>query len=831
MVNIVIVSHSAKLAEGVRELAQQVVRDKVAIAVAGGMDDAEHPIGTDAAKVLKAIESVYSPDGVLVLMDLGSALLSAEVALEALAPDVQAHVRLCPAPLVEGTMAAAVQASTGAPLAQVLAEAQTALSVKNAHLMPPGCQEACTVLPTAGDGMPPAGGQQVRLQIRNPMGLHARPAAHVVKTASRFRADITLTAGRKSASAKSINQVATLGVRQGQDVVVSAIGPDAAEALAAMMDLAHDNFGDSVTAGIKPPTSPPETPADTRGGGLTGIPASPGMALGTAFRYQSRVPEVKEYTVTHVVAEWMRLQAAIAKAHQELETLQEAAGKRIGQNEAAILEVHKMFLQDPALQDKARELILAHQRNAEFAWQSAVEDTAGQYRDLDDDYLRARAADVLDVGQRVLRHLLGVTQPSLETDRPVILVARDLTPSDIAGLNPDLVLGLCTQSGGATSHAAILARALCIPAIVGLTGLMERIKDQQFIALDGGTGRLWLNPSPEQLIELRERQEQWRREQEEVRTSGRQPAVTRDGHGVSVAANIGTPLDAGPALEYGAEGVGLFRTEFLFFDRSTPPDEEEQFSAYRRASQAMGHRQLTIRTLDAGGDKPLPYLAMDKEDNPFLGLRGIRLCLAHADLFKTQLRAILRASYGHHFRLMFPMISTLDELRAARQMLADVQSELRLRGIKFDEQLQVGIMIEVPSAVAIADHLAAEIDYFSIGTNDLSQYVMAADRGNGNVAGLVDALQPAVLRLIHQTVAAAHSEGKRVAMCGELAGNPLASSLLVGLGVDELSMSAVSIPAVKASIRRVSLSEAQEIAQRVLAQRTVEEVNHILSGS
>jgi len=828
MVNIVIVSHSAKLAEGVRELAEQMVHGKVGIAVAGGIDCPEHPIGTDAAKVLKAIESVYSPDGVLVLMDLGSAVLSAELALESLAPDLQANVCLCPAPVVEGAMAAAVQAYTGATLAQVFAEAQNSLSVKMVHLAHACCHGECDQEPAVGDA-PQENGRQIRLQVLNPMGLHARPAANIVKTASRFIADIIISAGHKSASAKSINQVATLGVRQGQEMLVSAVGADADEALSALMDLAHDHFGESITSGSTPPASPP--PAPGCDGALTGIPASPGIALGTAFRYRPFVPEVKEYAITDGAAEWARLQAAIADAHQELETLEETTGKRIGQNETAILDVHKMFLQDPALQDKARKLIFDHKRNAEFAWQSAIEDTAGQYRDLDDDYLRARAADVLDVGQRVLRSLMGVVQPSLEMDRPVIIVARDMTPSDIACLNPASVLGICTQAGGATSHASILARALCIPAIVGLAGIMDRIEDRQFIALDGGAGRLWLNPLPEQLTQLRERQEQWSREQAETRAAGRCPAVTRDGHGVSVAANIGTPLDAGPAMEYGAEGIGLFRTEFLFFDRSTPPDEEEQFSAYRQASRAMGNRPVTIRTLDAGGDKPLPYLAMDAEDNPFLGQRGIRLCLSHVDLFKTQLRAILRASHGHYFRLMFPMISTLAELRAARQMMAEVQSELRAGGIEFDEQLQVGIMIEVPSAVAIADHLAAEVDYFSIGTNDLTQYVMAADRGNGNVAGLANALQPAVLRLIHQTVMAAHSAGKQACMCGELAGNPLASSLLVGLGLDELSMSAASIPAVKAAIRRVSLSEAKQIAQRVLAQRTVEDVNHILSNS
>jgi phosphoenolpyruvate-protein phosphotransferase/dihydroxyacetone kinase phosphotransfer subunit len=824
MVNIVVISHSSKLAEGVRELAEQVAQGKVAIAVAGGIDDPDNPIGTDAVKVLKAIESVYSPDGVLVLMDMGSALLSAEVARDLLAPNQKANVHLCSAPLIEGTIAAAVQASTGASMAQVLAEAQNSLSAKIAHLAQDGFQDACTV---TSDGETSSGGLQIHLQIQNPQGIHARPAANIVKTSSRFAADITIRAGRKSASAKSINQIATLGVRQGQEVVVSAVGKDAAEALSALEDLANDNFGESCTSVIKPPDSPHEMPAGVEE--LTGIPASPGIALGPAFLYQPRMSEVKEHTITDIDAEWTRLQAAIADANKELEDLQKEAGRRIGQNEGAILEVHEMILQDPALHDLAKDLVFNHKRNAEFAWQSAIEEIVGQYRELDDDYLRARAADVLDVGQRVLRRLLDVIRPSLETSRPVIVVAHDITPSDIAGLNPASVLGICTEEGAATSHAIILARSMCIPVIVCIAGIMDRIKDQQFIALDGSTGRLWLNPSPERLTQLRECQEQWCREQEECRAAGQQPAVTRDGHCVSVAANIGTPLDTRPALEYGAEGVGLFRTEFLFFDRNSSPDEEEQLSAYLKVVQAMGDRPVTIRTLDAGGDKPLPYLAMAAEDNPVLGLRGIRLCLSNPDLFKTQLRAILRASYGHNLKLMFPMVSTLAELRTARGLLAEVQSELHAGGVKFDERLPVGIMIEVPSAVAIADHLAAEVEFFSIGTNDLTQYVMAADRGNVKVADLANALQPAVLRLIHQTVIAAHSAGKQVSMCGELAGNPLASSLLIGLGLDELSMNAASIPAVKAAIRKVSLFEAKEVAKKVLAQNTLEDIHHILN--
>ncbi len=823
MVSIVIVSHSAKLAEGVLELANQMVQGQVALAAAGGIDDPEHPIGTDATKVYEAIEAVYSPDGVLVLMDLGSALLSAEMALEFLTPEQQANVKLCAAPLVEGTMAAAVQALTGATLEQALAEAMGALAVKISQLgLADDTQPPVAVAPVQA----PAETQEIRLTVHNPMGLHARPAANFVKTASRFQADIWVRKDQKSANAKSINQVATLGVRQNQEIVIAAAGPDAVAALAALEALAAENFGESDSAAQLPLPTVAVTAAVE--GELVGIPASPGVAIGPVFQYRPRLPEVITRPVTDVAAEWSRLQVAIAAALHDIEGLQATATRQVGAGEAAIFGVHHMFLQDPALQDSAQSCLHQRQINAEAAWQQAIEAMADQYRALDDDYLRARVADVLDVGQRVLRHLLGVTQPELNFSQPVILLARDLTPSDTARLDPANVLGICVQTGGATSHSAILARALGIPAIVGLNDHLEHIEDGQNIALDGATGQLWPQPTPAQLASLESKRSAWQQKQQESKHAGQQPAITLDGQAIEVVANIGGPRDATLSLEYGAEGVGLFRTEFLFFDRDSAPTEAEQLAAYQQVAAAMEQRPVVIRTLDVGGDKPLPYLKVEAEENPFLGWRGIRFCLSQPDLFKTQLRAILRASAGHNFKLMFPMIGTLAELRAAKQLLAEVQAELRAANLSFDEAMQVGIMIEVPSAVAVADQLAAEADFFSIGSNDLTQYVMAADRGNSKVANLVNALQPAVLRMVQQTAQAARAAGIWVGMCGELAGNALAAPVLIGLGLDELSMSATSIPAVKSAIRKLTIEQARQIAQHALAQDSAEAVRQYL---
>jgi phosphocarrier protein FPr len=828
MVSIVIVSHSAKLAEGVLELAQQMVQGQVQIAATGGIDDPENPIGTDPLKVYEAIEAVYNEAGVLVLMDLGSALLSAEMALDFLAPEQRTNVHLCAAPLVEGTMAAAVQASTGAAIEQVRQEAQSALAAKIGQLQSDAAPE--TGSPDLSTGAA-SSALDIQLIVENRMGLHARPAANFVKTANRFQADIQVrTANNKTANAKSINQIATLGVRCGEQIIVSAAGPDATEALAAIQSLAADHFGEAPDA-VKAEPAPlvSKQPIAVKEGELLGIPASPGVAVGPVFLYRPQVPEVVCKTVVDSASEWARLQVALGAAHQEIEALQAKAASKVGVGEAAIFGVHQMFLQDPTLQDATRRLIFDTKLNAEAAWQQAIETMADQFRALDDDYLRARVADVLDVGQRVLRHLMGVQAPALDFAEPVVLVARDLTPSDTARLSPNNVLGICTQHGGATSHSAILARALNIPAIVGLNRELEQlVSNGQQVALDGSTGQLWLHPTPEQVAQLTQKRQSWQQEQQQDKLAGRQPAITLDGHRVEVAANIGGPRDTALALEFGAEGVGLFRTEFLFMDRQSAPSEEEQLAAYQAVAQAMDQRPLIIRTLDVGGDKPLPYLSIVREDNPFLGWRGIRFCLDTPEIFKPQLRAILRASAGRNLKIMFPMISTLAELRAAKQVLGQVQDELRAEGVAFDEALDVGIMIEVPAAVAIADRLAAEVDFFSIGSNDLTQYVMAADRGNGKIAKLVHPFQPAVLQLIKQTIAAAHQAGIWAGMCGELAGNALAAPLLLGLGLDEFSMSATNIPAVKAAIRRFTLEQARQIADQALAQDSAEEVQRYL---
>lgn len=819
MVGIVVVSHSRKLAEGVLEMVNQMTQGRVMVAAAGGVDDPEHPFGTDPLAVKAAIESVFSEDGVLVLMDLGSAVLSAEMALEFLTPAGREKVVLCEAPMVEGAVAAAVQAMNGSDLGQIVQEARAALSAKSSHLGFP----AGTPLIAA----PLLNGQTISLTITNPLGLHARPAAQFVMTAGRFEATIQICKGDQVADAKSINQVATLAVGQGETILLTASGREAAAALLALEALVKANFGESgsVPQALGRPEIGPAGPNQ-----LIGVPASPGIAIGTAFTYQTSLPVIETQLVTDPAGEWRRLENALSVAQQEIAVLERQAIQTTGTDEAAIFTTHRLFLQDPSLVDGARRAIFDWKINAEAAWHQAYEAMAETYRALENPYIRARATDILDVGQRVLWLLLGLSPPSLVLSEPSVLVANDLTPSETVRLDREKVLAICTALGGATAHSAILARALGIPAVVGLqNGLLERVTMGQQVAVDGGTGRVWLQPTPDQLADLQQQQTAWQAQIARSRLSSQQPAVTTDGRRIEIAANIRNAQEAQEALQLGAEGVGLFRTEFLFMDRLNAPGEEEQYQFYRQVAEVMASRPVIIRTLDVGGDKPIPYLGISQEANPFLGWRGIRFCLSRPELFKSQLRAILRAGAGHNLKIMFPMVTTLAEVQAAKSLLAEAKAELAAGGLPHDPQMEVGVMVEVPAAVIIADQLAQEVAFFSIGSNDLTQYVMAADRGNTNVAGLVNAFHPAVLRMIAQTVEAAHRAGIWVGLCGELAGDPLATPLLVGLGLDELSMSAPAISTVKDSVRGSSSGREQSIAAYALTLHSAQAVQQLLN--
>lgn len=561
---------------------------------------------------------------------------------------------------------------------------------------------------------------------------------------------------------------------------------------------------------------------------IQGIGASEGIAIAPAYRYLPELPQIERRNVEQVDVETQRLASAISEVEADLVELSTRLEKEIGREEAAIFEAHRMFLSDKAFVGRANEIISKHQINAEAAVDSVVIELRQTFEAMDDEYFRERGMDVVDVGRRLIRVLLGIPQPSLaELPHPCIVLANDLTPSDTARMDRNNVLGFCTARGGRTAHAAILARCLGIPAVVGAGAEVLDIPQDHQIILDGQTGTIIIEPDESALSEYEYR----RTVQSELRAKAmaiaHEPAVSLDGRQVEIVGNIGAVEEAEQVIEYGGEGVGLLRTEFLFLDRTTPPDEDEQTSAYRAIAEVFGKLPLIIRTLDIGGDKPLPYLPLPHEENPFLGRRGIRLCLAEPEMFKIQLRAILRATKGHNVKIMFPMVAHVEEVRAAKILLQEARAELEARNVPYGEP-DIGIMVEIPSVALTADILAREVDFFSIGTNDLTQYALAADRTNALVQDVADALHPAVLRLIDETIRHAHEAGIWVGLCGELAGDTVAAPVLLGLGLDEFSMAPSSIPFVKEVIRGWSVEEAQQLANEVLSLESGTQVRELV---
>jgi phosphoenolpyruvate-protein phosphotransferase/dihydroxyacetone kinase phosphotransfer subunit len=801
VVGLVIVSHSATLAAGVVELARQMGGEDVAIEAAGGMADPPGAIGTDMALVLAAIEAAGSDDGVLVLMDLGSAVMSAEMAAEMVEGT---EVLLCEAPLVEGAVAAAARARTGASLAEVAGEARTAIGMKAAQL---GVETPDAAAPASDQAAPAAdlaAAEELRIEVPNRLGLHARPAARFVETASRFDATVTVadqTTGRGPADARSLSALITLGVHQGHEILVRAAGPEATQVLTALRELADTGFGDD-NGDAPVAAAPPPPPRPAAAGTLQGVPAASGIAIAPARRLKGSDPFTVTYDPhgTDPAAEWSRLEAARAAARTDIEAARAQIAAQVGEGEAGIFDAHLLLLDDAALLGPAKDAVDAG-ASAAAAWDEAARATAEAYRGLDDPYLQERATDVEDVGGRVLRHLVvGGGAPAIT--EPGILVVRDLTPGDAAALDRDLVQGLAVARGGATSHAAILARALGIPSVVGLGEGLLGVEDGTMLIVDGDAGTVELDPPADELAARRRDQEEADRRAAAARERAREPARLRDGDTIEVAANLGSVAEAAAAVELGADGVGLLRTEFLFLDREQAPSEDEQRAVYEEIAAALGGRPVIIRTLDAGADKPLPFLKQAPEDNPFLGVRGIRLGLANPELLRAQLRAIAAVAERHPVKVMFPMVATLDEFRAARRML--------------DADVEVGVMLEVPAVALQADAFAREVDFFSVGTNDLTQYTMAAERGNEALAPLLAGPQAPVLKLIAGAVEAANAHGRWVGVCGELAGDPEAAVILTGLGVRELSMAAGRIPGVKDALRAVSRDEAREAARRAL---------------
>lgn len=564
---------------------------------------------------------------------------------------------------------------------------------------------------------------------------------------------------------------------------------------------------------------------------LQGIAASDGIAIAKVYTLTEPDLTVTKVTVEDSEKEVSRLDDALAASIKDVELIKETALKNLGEEEAQVFDAHLMVLSDPELIGQVKDSITSNKVNAESALKEVTDMFISIFAGMEDNpYMQERAADIRDVSKRILAHLLGVKIPSPATIKDeVIIVAADLTPSDTAQLNRQYVKAFVTDIGGRTSHSAIMARSLEIPAIVGTKEVTSIAKDGDIIIVDGLSGDVFLNPSEEVVAEYRAKAEAFAAQQAEWEKLKDSKTYTKDGHQVELAANIGTPKDLEGVVNNGAEGVGLYRTEFLYMDSHEMPTEEDQFEAYKAVLEGMNGKPVIVRTMDIGGDKELPYLPLPHEMNPFLGYRAIRISLNEPEMFRTQLRALLRASVYGKLRIMFPMIATLNDFRGAKALLEEEKAKLIAEGVAVSDDIQVGIMIEIPAAAVLAHQFAKEVDFFSIGTNDLIQYTMAADRMNERVSYLYQPYNPSILTLIKHVIDSAHKEGKWAGMCGEMAGDQTAVPLLVGLGLDEFSMSASSVLKTRSLIAKLTLSDMQALADKAINEcATVQEVEALV---
>jgi phosphocarrier protein FPr len=856
MVGIVVVSHSRSIASGVVDLARQVGGPEVSIAAAGGLAADPSVLGTDADLIRQAIESVYSPSGVAIFTDLGSAILSADLAIELLPAVWQPNVRLADAPLVEGAIAAAARAAAGGALADVLAEARLAGEAKREHL-----GQTDRPAPSLVQVGSPNDTSAIELVLHNPHGLHARPAGRLVQVAARFTAAIliwNLTTGAGPADARSFSAVATLGAQEGHRLRILATGAEARAALAAIETLTAASFGDLTDSAALPRPETPDANASTGGppvppdqsgpaevggdeaaeqlvatGGFsdsrsadsrwTGLPASPGEARGPAWQFRPAAAPAIDRTLTPSEAEaW--LAAAGAGARRELDAAQSRFLSRGQANAAEIIGAQLLLLDDPAIRSAIHQRVQTDQPAAE-AVRQVFGDVAQRLAALADPYQRERAADARQVGDLLVAHLDQSIGANLLL-QPSVVLADELNPAQLAALGLESILAVGTVRGSPAGHLAIVARSLGIPAVVGLAPSALAIPDGTPVVVDGAAGliRVASAAHPTEPPNVIQRSHPVR--SSDPTLAG--PAITRDGRRIPVRANVGSLAEARLARELGAAGIGLLRTELAFLGWTRAPSESEQLALFRAIAEAIPDQPITIRTWDVGADKPLPFFKVAAEANPSLGQRGLRTGLAEPELQLPQLRAMGQLAASRSVRIMFPMVSTVGEWAEAVALVmratADLNSEVGGR----DFRLEVGIMVEVPAVALAAATFASKVDFFSIGTNDLTQYTLAADRANPRVAALADPLDPAVLQLIHVTASAAAKYGKSVGVCGELAADPAAVPLLVGLGVTELSVAPDAVPVVKRAVRNTRTSSARPLARAALKQDSAAAVRSLL---
>ena len=820
MTGLVLVSHSRRLAEAVVDLIKRTVAPDIPIAAAGGVGDDRAELGTDALDIQDAILKVRSPDGVMVLMDMGSAILSAETAKELVGMEMEEPLVLCSAPLVEGSIAAAVQIQIGSALAEVTSAAQQGLAPKQEQL-----DDTAPPSPPATTAEAPAGpGTVFAVTVLNEHGLHLRPAANLIKALAPFKATVqieNLSAKRGPVAAKSLVDLARLQVRQGDQVRFSIAGPDQEAAISAINGLVQINFGDNATPVAKPPVvSATDQP----------FPVSAGIAIGHPIFLEQLEPPIPSYAVPDEPAakiEFEKLQGALDRAEKAFNSRFERLRSTLDPETLAILEAQRLILTDQTIIADVLKRIHDQYENAAQAWHTVLSALAAEQESVSDEYLRARAADFREIRSLVLNELREQTEKMVLPDNGAnsILVCDELTPSLADTIGSTAIQGILQLHGGATSHGAILARALRLPSIGGAAGATDQIRRAEYVGFDGEKGTLWIDPSPEVRANIEATQAASRTAFEAALSQSREPAETSDGLVINIAANAGSKDDVAAAVRYGADSIGLFRSEFLFQKFHQLPSEEEQLSAYQDALSPFGSRVVTLRLLDIGGDKPLPFLTVPHEANPFLGVRGIRLLFQNEKFCRSHLRAVLRLSADYQIKILVPMVTDRAELIRLKKLFGELHEELTTQELPHKWPAPIGAMIETPSAAVLADQIAAECDFLSFGTNDLTQYVLCAERGNPALNMYADALHPAVLRTCRPAIAAAHSRKISISVCGEIASDPEAVPILLGLGIRELSVAAAAVPNIKALVRQLEVSQiSTRLSERLDAFETADAV-------
>ena len=801
MVSLVFISHSRALAQSAVDLVRQTVAPDLPLAFCGGAGFEHQELGTDAIDIQDAILSVFSEAGVLVLMDMGSAILSAETARELLAPDQQEKIRLTSAPLVEGGIAAAVQAQLGSPLDEVARAARESLLPKQEQVQDTVATNEAAGVPANAEGKP-----FIELTIENEHGLHLRPAATLIKALHAASGSVLVenrSAKRGPVAAKSLVDLTRLQIRRGDIVRFTVLDRDSQPIIETIRSLVADRFGESESAPIVD-----TTPRDA----TKPFPVSPGIAIGKPELLERPMPVLPTYradTPDAIEVEIAKLNDALAGATKEFDQRIDRLRSSLGADELGMFEAQRLILSDPTIVQDVESKIRADHLNAASDFHDILSRHVAEQEASDDSYFRARAADLREIERLIIGRLTNQAENEPATQpfsQPTILICDELTPTLAEELQRISVVGVIQLDGGTTSHGAILVRALGIPTIGGARSLFQKLRSAHRVLFDGSQGLVWIDPEPALEAELTEKQEKEQKQRQVNLEASREPALTLDAVHVEFEANASSAAEISLARDSGATGIGLFRSEFLFQRFAAKPTEEDQLAAYRDAvAPARESMQVTIRVLDIGGDKPLKFLSIPSEANPFLGVRGLRLLEANPDFFRSHLRAILRLASSVSVRLLLPMVTELSEVLATQDLLKKVAAELAEEKLPHAWPIPVGVMIETPSAALLVDQLAAHVDFFSLGTNDLTQYVLCAERGNPALSRFSDAVHPAVYRLCERVIAIASDRQVKVSICGEVALQSL--PVWLGIGLRNFSVTPSSIPTMKALVRKLKLAD------------------------